>query len=668
MASKVSRAVELAKKAEKAAAGSKACTQAMDALWPLITIANANEVGAAVVKAAPGLPRKCVEAMGMNAPSAEAAGKALWKLSRTDDNQVPLRKTPGLVDALVRAASSGATDGIKEAALGALQCLTIAADNRVPLCKTPGLVDALVRAASSGATDGIKEAALGALANLALAADNQVPLRKTPGLVDALVQAASSGATDGAKQAALSALGNLAIADDNTSTLAQWPGLVDLLVRSCSSAHEASRRQATATLLNLTTSSASAAVVNTSLVIAALAQGLKDSNPDTQRRAAMALANLVGGDEKRAHMLTSDTPILNNIVSVLRMALDKPGPGSWELEVPLQALRSLSLLPANRAVFVNAGLPALLTRAVGVALDTNDTRAAEFALAMMQQLAFDEPTLELLKVDAALPPLLGRVAAHSETAWGDARRAAQYLDFKLTGKSEAVSSSSATQAQPRHVMISYSWANQDLGRRVDAYFSERQCVVWRDERNMQGNIVDAMMKGVLESEFFVCLVSRAYFNSANCRAEFEFAKKNKRKIVPINVETAFDLRDTWLGFHLGDALYYAIVPEFDGPMAQLFAKEIGGAALERRASRRMSGAPPPVPAKTSTAPATKDSVLAWLTSADLADLFPVLEREGFGEKRFAKLRRMPATELATMFKFSNAAAIDLWDALQQATW
>ena len=143
-------------------------------------------------------------------------------------------------------------------------------------------------------------------------------------------------------------------------------------------------------------------------------------------------------------------------------------------------------------------------------------------------------------------------------------------------------------------MISSLWTNQDLGRRVDAFFSDRQCVVWRDEHNMQGNIVDAMMKGVLESEFFVCLVSRAYFNSANCRTEFEFAKKNKRKIVPINVE--LDFRDTWLGFHLGDALYYTIVPDFDGPMAQLFAKEIGGAALECRASRRMPARRPrPLP-------------------------------------------------------------------------
>jgi len=216
-------------------------------------------------------------------------------------------------------------------------------------------------------------------------------------------------------------------------------------------------------------------------------------------------------------------------------------------------------------------------------------------------------------------------------------------------------------------MISSLWTNQDLGRRVDAFFSDRQCVVWRDEHNMQGNIVDAMMKGVLESEFFVCLVSRAYFNSANCRTEFEFAKKNKRKIVPINVE--LDFRDTWLGFHLGDALYYTIVPDFDGPMAQLFAKEIGGAALERRASCRMPGAPPPpAPAKTSTAPATKDAMLAWLNSADLADLFPVLEREGFGQKRFVKLRGMTAPDLATMFKFSSADAVDLWDALQQATW
>ena len=160
MAADLSRAVELAKTAEKAAAGSKKCTQAMDALGQLFESASANTMGKAVIDTAPGLPRKCVEAMGKDMESAESAVWVLLMLALVDDNQVPLRKTPGLVVALLRAASSGATDGIKQGALTALQNIAIADDNKVPLCKTRGLVDALVRAASSGATDGIKRAAL----------------------------------------------------------------------------------------------------------------------------------------------------------------------------------------------------------------------------------------------------------------------------------------------------------------------------------------------------------------------------------------------------------------------------------------------------------------------------------------------------------------------------
>ena len=124
MASEVSRAVELAKTAEKAAAGSKKCTQAMDALGQLFSRENTKTIGKAVMEAAPGLPCKCVEAMGKDMESAESAAWVLLMLALAADNQVPLRQTPGLVDALVRAASSGATDGIKKAALIVLAPLT----------------------------------------------------------------------------------------------------------------------------------------------------------------------------------------------------------------------------------------------------------------------------------------------------------------------------------------------------------------------------------------------------------------------------------------------------------------------------------------------------------------------------------------------------------------
>jgi len=304
----------------------------MRALWPLITAENASEVCEAVLEAAPGLPRKCMEAMDKDVESAMSA-------------------------------------------LGALTNLAVGANMKCLLCQTPGLVAALVRTAQAGATDDVKLAALVALSALALDASNMVPLCNTPNLVPLLVNAARSGATDNVKEVALNTLSNLAVADDNQLPLAQSSGLVDALVVACSSSRDGSRRSAIAALHGLSTSGVATALLDTPAVVAALSTRLKDANIDTQLRAAMALASLVGGDEARSYMLTSDSTILRSIVGVLHMSLDVPG--SWEFARPLHALRSLCLLPSNRAILVKNGLPALLVRAVATSLEKNDARARQ---------------------------------------------------------------------------------------------------------------------------------------------------------------------------------------------------------------------------------------------------------------------------------------------------
>lgn len=251
----------------------------------------------------------------------------------------------------------------------------------------------------------------------------------------------------------------------------------------------------------------------------------------------------------------------------------------------------------------------------------------------------------------------------------DARRAAQFLDFNLFGMFASASTTAAASVQARTVFISYARANQDLSCRVEAFFSERGFSVWRNERTLPNSTVDVVISAIAQCKFFVCLISRAYHCSANCRAEFELAKAHKRQLVPIVAEPSFNFSNTWLGFLPDDSLYYTIVPDFDSTMARLVAKEIDGTAQARRVSKRRSGAPSAAaPAKTTTAPATKEAVRAWLQSADLGHIYPVLEREGFAEQRFAKLRGLEPPALSTMFGFTNAEAVDLWDALKRAGW
>lgn len=266
-----------------------------------------------------------------------------------------------------------------------------------------------------------------------------------------------------------------------------------------------------------------------------------------------------------------------------------------------------------------------------------------------------------LEADRKLGAHLATLAAKTGPEWDTAKRAGAYLSFVLSGRSEQqqlppTSSTSTTPGAPQRVMVSYSWANQAVGRKVDEYLTQRGFVVWRDEKNMKGDIIDAMTSAVLLSDVIVALVSESYFKSANCQTEFKFAHNNKKCIVPILAEAGYSYTSNWIGLILGGALYYEAVPDakFESAMAALVAKELAESSADRRASRRASGALALQPPPQEEAPADPVAVRAWLEAVALGDVYESLEREGFVDKRFAKLKRFPAAELKALFGLSTS--------------
>ena len=564
-----------------AAGDSPACAAALLELEAAVTMDNRNNVGRAVLRAAPGLAKKCVGILESKAPAARES---------------------------------------QTAALKALVNLAAAVEARQTLVETPKLVETVLRVAT-------------------------------------LTNASAVDAS--AREAAVGVLANLSAGEEGRLALANTPGLVAMFVAVSAQPNTELRFLAVHGLFALSSTPMVARAIDTPDVVKALVPRLKDEDTRVKQRAAMTLANIVGSDKERSHVLTSDHMILADIVNVLRMALDGNKKG-WRLITAMPPISSLSIVAENRAFFASVGVPALLVMALEQSNASRDARTAEAAIAALQQFTFDEQTLLTLKGHSALTKQLQIVLGMSTAEWTQARRAAQYLSKKLAGEldqtvvtADDADPSSSSSKKKHRAMISYAWRDQTFGRRVDEFLTKHGCDVWRDERNMSGNIVDAMMKGVLGSQFVVCVVSRGYYESANCRSELEFARLNGKTIVPVVVEPSFDFRSNWIGFLLGNALYYTVVPEFDSAMEALLAREV-----ERRQKAASGGS-------SMVAPTSAQGVKEWLAAQSLPvdRLLPALEREGFADALFPKLKGQPASELKALLGISTADAVLLFDAL-----
>ncbi|KAL3892368.1 hypothetical protein ACJMK2_004579 [Sinanodonta woodiana] len=99
-------------------------------------------------------------------------------------------------------------------------------------------------------------------------------------------------------------------------------------------------------------------------------------------------------------------------------------------------------------------------------------------------------------------------------------------------------------------MISYNWGHQKELIKVRDVLKERGYSVWMDIDEMTGAVTEAMAKAVEESYIILICMSQKYKDSANCKAEAEYAFNLKKKIIPLKMENAY-IPDGWLGFVVG---------------------------------------------------------------------------------------------------------------------
>eukprot|EP00049_Salpingoeca_infusionum_P009281 m.153467 g.153467 ORF g.153467 m.153467 type:complete len:736 (+) comp14293_c0_seq3:105-2312(+) len=119
------------------------------------------------------------------------------------------------------------------------------------------------------------------------------------------------------------------------------------------------------------------------------------------------------------------------------------------------------------------------------------------------------------------------------------------------------------------VMLSYSWATQDIVKRAANTLRAAGIKVWLDLDDLTGSTLGAMAEAVESSALVVVFVCKAYKDSPNCRVEAEYAFQLQKPIIPVKVERY--TADGWLGALLGSKLWYEIFPQerYDSTMAAL---------------------------------------------------------------------------------------------------
>ena len=129
----------------------------------------------------------------------------------------------------------------------------------------------------------------------------------------------------------------------------------------------------------------------------------------------------------------------------------------------------------------------------------------------------------------------------------------------------------------KHVMVSYCWAaKSELVAGITESLRKKGVDVWRDRDGssivspMSGAADDKMAEAIEMSDTVVIFVSPEYKESANCRMEAKYANDMRKlgllKTVFVMVDQDYTTRSKrrvngWLGFMLGDALWYPLYDE-----------------------------------------------------------------------------------------------------------
>ena len=108
------------------------------------------------------------------------------------------------------------------------------------------------------------------------------------------------------------------------------------------------------------------------------------------------------------------------------------------------------------------------------------------------------------------------------------------------------------------VFISYNWGIKDGVAKLHERLEGAGLTVWRDKNLVSGttSLFEQLGKKIRQSKVFLCFLTKDYLASENCRKEFNYASKLKKKIIYLMIErlTSEDIGEE-MGFIMGNALY-----------------------------------------------------------------------------------------------------------------
>ena len=241
------------------------------------------------------------------------------------------------------------------------------------------------------------------------------------------------------------------------------------------------------------------------------------------------------------------------------------------------ALQLLALSEHNHSKLITAGLvPCILSvlqdecQAQTAGSSSRDPVAAEHAARCAARLAFSTEGITAILACGGLYEVLHDLGQISSSA--SARSAAVAAWNVKTHGHVSVAGKTVAQlhdapvgvhsSSEKHIMLSYSWKYQPLVLALREKLRQAGYTVWVDVEKMAGSKLDAMAHAVENASIVVFTVCSAYFESANCRLEAEYATECGVPMLPIHVQPGYVPRG-WLGFIMGSKLWYSIVQPVD---------------------------------------------------------------------------------------------------------
>ena len=280
----------------------------------------------------------------------------------------------------------------------------------------------------------------------------------------------------------------------------------------------------------------------------------------------------------------------------------------FEIPTIVSAILALSISDKNKGILVD--MPALLKLIIRVVEmycydlpgisgcfgGGDDAESAEVAIECLLQLSFYFDSDEDLQSKYMTPELgvgnlmsaiLALPSSRKVQLSSASKQSASNLLKRLTPK-KAADTNVVSSGKSQHVMMSYAWsASKARVTELQRQLMEHGYDVWRDETGssilggMSGSTDEVMAEAIETSAAIIVCVSSPYKESANCRMEGKYAaaraKKGKVQLVFVMMDSEYttvseNSVNGWLGFMIGDALWY---PLWDDGHVHSTGNEIG---------------------------------------------------------------------------------------------